>query len=152
MSESFYYETQVEWAGEKRGSLRSSGLPAVEVATPPEFKGHENVWSPEHLFIAAVNSCFMTTFLAIAEMSRLDFTSFSADAVGRLEKIEGPGYMMTEVTVRPRLVIRHEQDADHARRILAKAEKHCLISNSVKSVVRMEPVVEAEAEAVATVV
>ena len=147
MSAPFYYETGVEWTGEKRGRLRSPALPALEVATPPEFNGHEHVWSPEHLFVAAVNSCFMTTFLAIAEMSKLEFTDFSADAVGKLERVDGQGYMVTEVTVRPRLTIRRARDADRASRILEKAEKHCLISNSVKSVVRMEPVIEVGEEA-----
>jgi organic hydroperoxide reductase OsmC/OhrA len=91
----------------------------------------------------------MTTFLAIAEISKLDFTSFKADAIGRLEKLDGQGYMMMEVTVRPRLTICRAQDADRARRILEKAEKHCLISNSVKSAVRVEPEIEVEAGAAA---
>jgi peroxiredoxin-like protein len=142
MSTPFYYETRVEWVGEKRGQLRSATLPDLEVATPPEFRGHENTWSPEHLFVAAVNSCFMTTFLAIAEMSKLDFVSFDADAVGKLEKLDGQGYMVTEITVRPRLTIRRATDADRAARILEKAEKNCLISNSVKSIVRLEPEIE----------
>ena len=152
MSTPFYYETGVEWVGEKKGRLRSPALPDIEVATPPEFKGHENTWSPEHLFVAAVNSCFMTTFLAIAEMSKLDFVSFRVDAVGRLEKLDGHGYMVTEVTVRPRLTIRSARDADRAARILEKAEKNCLISNSVKSVVRLEPKIEVEAGAEVEVV
>jgi peroxiredoxin-like protein len=142
MSTPFYYETRVEWVGEKRGQLRSATLPDLEVATPPEFKGHENTWSPEHLFVAAVNSCFMTTFLAIAEMSKFDFVSFDAGAVGKLEKLDGQGYLMTEITVRPRLRIRRATDADRAARILEKAEKNCLVSNSVKSVVRLEPEIE----------
>lgn len=144
MSTPFYYETQVEWAGEKRGRLRSPTLPSLEVATPPEFQGHEHVWSPEHLFVAAVGSCFMTTFLAIAEMSRLDFAGFRADAVGKLEKPDGQGYAVTEVTIRPRLTIRRAADAERAARLLAKAEKHCLISNSIRSAVRVEPLVEVE--------
>jgi peroxiredoxin-like protein len=142
MSEQFYYETRVEWAGEKRGRLGAPGLPDVAVATPPEFRGHGGVWSPEHLFVAAVNSCFMTTFLAVAEASRLDFAAFSADATGKLEKQEGQGYAVTEVVVRPRLTVRRAQDAARAARILEKAERHCLISNSVRSAVRVEPVVE----------
>ena len=147
MATQFYYETRVEWLGEKRGLMRSAKLPELEVATPPEFKGHENIWSPEHLFVAAVSSCFMTTFLAIAEMSKLDFVSFVADAVGKLEKLEGQGYMVTEITLRPRLRIGRAQDAERAARILEKAEKNCLISNSVKSVVRLEPEIEVEAGA-----
>lgn len=42
----------------------------IEVATPPEFpKGIPGMWSPEHLFTAAVSGCLMTTFLSIAEKS-----------------------------------------------------------------------------------
>jgi peroxiredoxin-like protein len=147
MTESYFYLTEIEWTGDRRGELHSPTLPDIRVATPPEFKGHENTWTPEHLFVAAVNSCFMTTFLAIAEMSKLDFTNFKAEAIGRLEKPDGQGYVVTEITVRPRLTIRRAQDADRARRILEKAEKHCLISNSVKSAVRLEPEIAVEAGA-----
>ena len=55
----------------------------VEVATPPEFaNGMPGIWSPEHLFVAAVNSCLMTTYLAIADNSKLPFVSFSSRATG----------------------------------------------------------------------
>lgn len=145
-----FYQTEVEWDRERKGSLRSLGLPSVEIAAPPEFKGHENIWTPEHLFTSAVATCFMTTFLAIAELSKLEFVSFSADAVGKLEKIEGQGFLMTEILLKPRLMLSNEHDVERAARILEKAEKNCLISNSIKSVVRSEPVIEPNAHALAT--
>lgn len=138
MTTPYFYQTEVEWTGEKRGELRSPGLPGIQVASPPEFKGHENIWTPEHLFVSAVNSCFMTTFLAIAEMSKLEFTSFTAEALGKLEKLEGQGFMMTQIIIRPRLYIGRAEDRDRAERILEKAERSCLISNSVKTVVKLE--------------
>jgi len=134
----YFYETEVEWTEERKGDLESPGLASLQVASPPEFHGHEGVWTPEHYFVAAVNSCFMTTFLAIAEMSKLEFVSFDCKAVGRLEKVEGTGFQITEVVVRPKLVIRHGRDLGKAQRILEKAEKNCLISNSIKSTVRLE--------------
>jgi organic hydroperoxide reductase OsmC/OhrA len=108
------------------------------VDAPPEFKGHDGVWTPEHLFVASVNSCFMTTFLAIAENSKLDIVSFKAAATGRLEKSDGRGFSMTEIKLHPKLVIRNAADFERANRILEKAEKHCLISNSIKSETRLE--------------
>jgi organic hydroperoxide reductase OsmC/OhrA len=63
--------------GERRGNLRSPNLPALEVVAPPEFQGHEGSWTPEHLYVASVSSCFMTTFLAIAQNSKLEVVSFS---------------------------------------------------------------------------
>ena len=139
MEDKYYYTTEVEWTGERHGDLSAPVLPKLKVDAPPEFKGHEGVWTPEHLFVASVNSCFMTTFLAIAENSKLEFESFRADAKGKLEKIADKGFMMTEITLQPKLVIRNARDAERAGRILAKAEKHCLISNSIKTQTRLEP-------------
>src|SRR5687767_2809727 len=138
MDNQYTYSTEVAWTGERRGDLSAPQLPDMEVDATPEFKGHEGVWTPEHLFVASVNSCFMTTFLAIAENSKLEFVSFSADAKGTLEKL-AEGFMMTEITLRPKLVIRNARDAERAGRILEKAEKHCLISNSIKTQTKLEP-------------
>lgn len=138
MENQYSYSTEVEWTGERRGDLSGPDLPELAVDAPPEFKGHEGVWTPEHLFVAAVNSCFMTTFLAIAENSKLEFVSFSADAKGKLEKLEGQGFIMTEVVLRPKLLISHARDAERAGRILEKAEKNCLISKSIKTKTTLE--------------
>jgi peroxiredoxin-like protein len=139
MENKYFYSTEVEWTGERRGDLRAPVLPSIHVDAPPEFKGHEGSWTPEHLFVASVNSCFMTTFLAIAENSKLEFVSFRADARGKLEKLDGQGFIMTEITLRPKLVIPNVRDAERAARILEKAERNCLISNSVKAEIRLEP-------------
>jgi peroxiredoxin-like protein len=138
MENQYFYTTEVEWTGERHGDLRAPLLPGLQVDAPPEFKGHDGVWTPEHLFVAAVNSCFMTTFLAIAENSKLDFLSFKSNAEGKLEK-NGHGFIMSELVLRPKLVIKAGRDAERALRILEKAEKHCLISNSIKTVTTLEP-------------
>jgi peroxiredoxin-like protein len=139
MEDNYYYRTEVNWTGERHGELSAPVLPSLKVDAPPEFKGHEGVWTPEHLFVASVNSCFMTTFLAIAENSKLEFVSFSADAKGKLEKLAGQSFMMTEITLRPKLVLKNARDTERALRILEKAEKHCLISNSIKTQTTLEP-------------
>lgn len=138
MENQYSYSTEVAWTGGRSGDLSAPDLPDLEVDAPPEFRGHEGVWTPEHLFVAAVNSCFMTTFLAIAENSKLEFVSFSADAKGKLEKLDGQGFIMTEVVLRPKLLISHARDAERAGRILEKAERNCLISNSIKTETKLE--------------
>ena len=144
------YQVNLEWKEGRRGTVSSPVLnDAINVATPPEFpKGIERVWSPEHFFVAAVNSCLMTTFLAVAENSKLEFEEFSSNANGVLDKVEGK-FMMTAVELRPRLVITNPEQVDKARRVLEMSEKACLISNSVKSTVTMIPeIVVKEAAAV----
>ena len=142
MEDNYFYTTDVEWTGERHGDLSAPVLPSLKVDAPPEFKGHEGVWTPEHLFVASVNSCFMTTFLAIAENSKLEFVSFSANAKGKLEKLADKRFMMTEITLQPKLVIRNAGDVERASRILEKAEKLCLISNSIKTQTKLEPAIK----------
>jgi peroxiredoxin-like protein len=139
MENKYFYSTEVEWTTGRAGNLRAPALPNLQVDAPREFKGHDGVWTPEHLFVAAVNSCFMTTFMAIAENSKLGFVSFKATAQGKLEKLDGQGFMMTEIVLRPKLIIYNARDAERASRILEKAERNCLISNSVKTGIRLEP-------------
>ncbi|MFN8116424.1 MAG: OsmC family protein [Bacteroidia bacterium] len=139
---SHQYNVSLKWNAERVGEVSSPELNSkIEVATPPQFpKGVEGIWSPEHFFTAAVNSCFMTTFLAIAENSRLDFKEFNCNAVGILDQVEGK-YLMTEVVLNPTLVITKEEDKEKALRVLDKSEKACLISNSINSKVSLNPIV-----------
>ncbi len=135
-----FYSTDVVWTGERHADLSAPAMPTLQVDAPPEFRGHEGVWTPEHLFVGAINSCFMTTFLTIAENSKLDFVHFDSKATGNLERHDA-GLMMTLVTLRPKLTISNARDEERAFRILQKAERHCLIANSVKTRIRLEPII-----------
>lgn len=139
------YTVNLSWEHDRKGIMSSPELTTkIEVATPPEFdKGMPNIWSPEHLFTASVVSCFMTTFLAIAEYSKLDFIHFKCDAEGILEKIDGK-YLMTKIILKPELTIAELDKMDRAERILEKAEAACLISNSIKSEVELKSVINIE--------
>lgn len=133
------YSTDVAWTGERHGVLTTTVMPALQIDAPPEFGGHGGVWTPEHLFVGAINSCFMSTFAAIAEKSKLDFVDFDSKATGRLEKHDDGPLMMTLVVLHPHLTIRNARDEERAFRILQKAERSCLIANSVKTKIQLEP-------------
>jgi peroxiredoxin-like protein len=142
MNNAHYYEVDLDWQSDRKGKIRSPVLnQTIEVATPPEFpKGIAGIWSPEHLLVAAVSSCLMTTFLAIAENSKLEFASFTCNANGKLEKIDGK-FMISEIVLRPELIIKNESDKEKALKVLEKSEAACLISNSVRSKIVFVPVV-----------
>jgi peroxiredoxin-like protein len=137
--ETHYYPVQLTWTNDRKGVLSAPALTeTINVATPPEFAGGmPGIWSPEHLFVAAVSSCLMTTFLAIAANSRLEYSGFSCAATGKLEQVEGK-YRITEVELKPVVTVTDASQAERALRVLQKAEQHCLISNSVNSRVIME--------------
>jgi organic hydroperoxide reductase OsmC/OhrA len=147
--EAHYYNVKIAWKKDRRGIMCSpefatngSHENCIEVATPPEFpKGVSGVWSPEHLFTGAVSSCFMTTFLAVAENSKLEFVSFSCLAEGKLDTIDGR-LQMTEVHLTPHVSLTSADDREKAQRVLARTEKTCLITHSVKAVITVTSVVE----------
>lgn len=140
MIESHDYEIEIVNTGVRSGVLDSEEdrLPSLYVASPPEFGGPEGVWSPEHLFIASVASCLMTTFRAMADLSKLEVVEYTDSAVGHLQRGEDRLYSIDRITLRPKIVIASDDDLDKAEKLLRKAEEVCLISRSVKSDVTME--------------
>ena len=141
--EPHYYNVEINWQNSRKGVMCSPELNdnngvCIEVATPPEFpKGVPGIWSPEHLLVASVSSCLMTTFLAIAENFKLEFESFSCGSKGKLEMIDGK-FMMSEILLKPTVIIHHEDHTEKAIKVLEKSERACLITNSIKSKITME--------------
>ena len=136
-SKVYTYRTAVKWTEQKKGTITCEGKPDIQVATPPEFKGHEGIWSPEDLYVASANICLMTTFLAVAERAGLTFTSYHCEAEGRLELVEGK-FQVTVITLRPQIALQSGSDAAKAKELIEKAEANCLISNSMKTRVSLE--------------
>lgn len=134
------YEVNLKWTDNRKGTLSAPVLQQeIEVATPPEFpKGMEGIWSPEHLLLASLSGCLMTTFLSIAETSKLEFIQFKNHATCTVDKIGGK-YAITKIILKPELTIPGTQKPDKAKRILELSEKACLVSNIVKLEIRLEP-------------
>ena len=140
MEHAHFYRVHLDGDTPKTGTLGSpDSLPSLSVASPPQFDGPTGVWSPEHLFVASVASCLMTTFRAIAELSGLDIVEYSDSAEGKLVQGDDRRYSITEITLRPRVVISDPDKVDRTLRLIDKAEHACLISRSISSVILLEP-------------
>lgn len=135
---SFRYRNDLVWKSGRRGVMSSLGKPELEVGSPPEFRGEPGVWTPEDMYVGALNACLMLTFLALADRQSLGLVSYETSAEGLLEHVEGR-YRITEVTVRPSVVVKSEVDLEAAREIVGKLEENCFISNSISARVRLEP-------------
>jgi organic hydroperoxide reductase OsmC/OhrA len=112
--------------------LVAPGLPAIASASPPEFDGPGGLWSPESLLVAAVADCFILTFRAIARASKYEWLRLSCTTVGTLERGEG-GAWFSGFKTTARLEVPAGADAERARVLLEKAERGCLIANSLRS-------------------
>ena len=84
-----------------------------------------------------LQSCFLFTLRAIASASHVDFISLDLDTAGTVNRQEGVT-RFTEIVLRPRLVIARGTDRERALRVLEKSEKHCLVSASLSTPIRVE--------------
>jgi organic hydroperoxide reductase OsmC/OhrA len=134
------YPVTLQWMSEKRGRIGSpDGLPDLEVASPPQFGGHPGLWSPEHLFVAAALACWMTTFVAIAGYSKLEFLAVEGGGEAEIAPNEEKRYHVSAITLRPRVTVRREEDREKALRLIQKAESNCLIARSMRTPVALVP-------------
>jgi organic hydroperoxide reductase OsmC/OhrA len=121
--------------------LASPGLPPFPTATPVEFDGPGDRWSPETLLVAAVASCFLLTFRGIAKASKMPWVEVSCEVIGRLERVERVT-RFTDVLVRAALKIPPGTHEAQAQRILVRAEETCLVTRSLTATTRIETTVE----------
>jgi len=138
------YDSSIDRTGNQHGTITVSGRAPIAAGAGLEFGGSADVWTPEHLCVAAVNACVMLTFEAIAGNSKVAFHSYTASATGTLEKLEGRGLEITRVVVKPRITIGPDVDRAKVERLVRMAEKHCFISNSLKATVTLEPEIVVE--------
>jgi organic hydroperoxide reductase OsmC/OhrA len=134
-----FYDTKIKWTKENEGVLSEASLAPILTAIAPPFPGGvPGVWSPEHLFVASINACLMTTFLVIAKNSKLEFSDYECAAIGKLAQIDDK-YMISEVVLKPVIKVKYEKDIQRAQRVIIKSKNMCLISNSVKTQILLEP-------------
>ncbi len=144
----FSYSAQAHWTQHKRGILEVADIPrTINFAAPPEFGGEPGLWTPEHMLVGAVATCYVSTFRAMAEYSKLPFRGMDVKVEGTIEKQEG-GFRFTNIVVRPTVVLEKEEDRERAQRLVEKAERACLISRSLLCKIALEPEIKVE-EAVA---
>jgi uncharacterized OsmC-like protein len=137
------YSVSVAARAEGDVDLEGPRLPALRSAPPAEFGGPGDRWSPETLLVVAVADCFVLTFRAIASASRLPWVSLTCEGEGTVERPERVT-QFTGFVLRARLRVPEGVDQEQARRALERAERTCLVTNSLKAVVRLEAEVEVE--------
>lgn len=131
------YQVRVSVAPDGVVRLAGEGLPELASMPPPEFDGPGGYWSPESLLVAAVADCFVLTFRSIARASRFEWREMSVDTEGLLERFEGNS-RFTRFHTRARLVVPAGADMARARMLMEKAEKGCLITNSLSATRHLE--------------
>lgn len=144
METSRYYKIRASSTALRSGVATAEMIsPPIQFSAPPEFGGIAGRWTPEHFLIAALTSCYVSTFSGMSDASHFDFILLDVIAEGMLERLES-GWQFTQITLRPDLRIASEKDRDRAVRLLEKAERNCLIARSLNCVITVKPEIAVE--------
>jgi len=138
MLNTYSYRATARCTENERGIVDAEGIsPSINFASPPEFGGEPGFWTPEHFFVAAISTCYVATFRAVAGASKVPFHSLEITVEGAIEKQEG-GFRFTRVLLRPVVTIEKEPDRERIARILEKAERVCLVTRSLACKTELE--------------
>ena len=140
----YQFEARLAWRAGAEGPAASThrvefeGRPPVEVSAAPQYRGDPSRLSPEDLFVGALASCQLLTYLALAARAGIRVLGYEDRATGTLAIAERK-MRMTEVLLRPRITVAAGSDTAKARALVDDAHAGCFIANSVASAVRLEP-------------
>jgi organic hydroperoxide reductase OsmC/OhrA len=144
------FTTDLQWSGDRNAVVGSHALKSFSVSTSPEFGGPESEWTPEHLFLSSIISCFMSTYLVFVSKMKIENTGFECTATGQVELVDGK-YKFTYIHIYPKAFVGNDADMERAKVAMEKTKKYCLISNSVNAEIVQHPeVVIAKQHAVIT--
>jgi organic hydroperoxide reductase OsmC/OhrA len=111
----------------------------IQASAAPQYFGNEKLADPERAFVAALSSCHMLTFLAVAAREGLIIDEYRDEAVGMMSRNEEKRVAITRVILRPTVVWGSEPPTrEKLDEIHGKAHKHCFIANSVTTEISIE--------------
>ncbi len=85
---------------------------SIQASSAPEYKGNADKVNPEESLLAALSSCHMLTFLAIAHLKRLPVASYVDNATADLGKNEAGKVAVVKMTLAPKVTFCQGVDLD----------------------------------------
>jgi peroxiredoxin-like protein len=134
------YDVRLVGGPSGHADLSTAGAPLLAAAPPPQFDGPGDAWSPEHLLLASVEACFLFTLRAVARHAKVEFHSLAIHTTGVVDRSNGVT-RFSEIVLRPTITVDARTSRDVVLRLLTKTEHACLVSASLVTPVRVEPVV-----------
>jgi organic hydroperoxide reductase OsmC/OhrA len=144
------YETRVHWTGST--GLGWEHYDRTHIATAPpaeqevrvttgESKGDPAILNPEQLLLMAASSCQMLWFLHLAAKARIDVVEYEDSATALMPTDREP-VRITQVVLRPRIVVSGEASEGRVRKLANTAHEHCFIANTLNAQMTLQPTVE----------
>lgn len=144
------YETRVSWTGSTgvgwehydRTHVGTAQGAAQEVRlTTGESKGDPSILNPEQLLLMAASSCQMLWFLHLAAKARIDVMEYEDSATALMPTDKEP-VRITEIALRPRIVVSAGATEARVHKLADMAHQHCFVANTLNAQMTLQPTVE----------
>jgi len=130
--------------------LQIDGKPELVGSADPMFRGEANVYNPEDLFVAALSSCHLLSYLALCARTKINVVAYEDNATGVLVLTPNGGGIFESVTLRPIVTLAPGSDEKRAMELHEQAHDLCFIAASVRIPVLHEPRIIVEGASHAT--
>jgi organic hydroperoxide reductase OsmC/OhrA len=110
----------------------------VIITTYPEAVVTENEWNAEHLFLSAVTTSFLSTYIDLAKKMKFENAGFECTATGQVELVDGK-FKFTFIHIYPKAYVMNDGEIEKAQLALVRAKKTCPIFNSINSEIVLHP-------------
>jgi organic hydroperoxide reductase OsmC/OhrA len=154
MADAHEFETGIVWDGNRGDGTASyrtygreyrvqvAGKPDIAGSADPAFRGDAARHNPEDLFVAAIASCHMLTYLALCATRGVRVLAYEDTARGRLVLERSGGGRFEAVTLRPRVTVADAASVGLAQELHEAAHALCFVGNSCSVPIRHEATVE----------
>ena len=107
----------------------------MQASSAPAYLGNPKLVDPEEAFVAALSSCHMLTFLAVACKKKFMLDEYVDEAVGHMEKNSEGKLAITRVELHPKLKFSGENQPGEKEieEMHHFAHENCFIASSVKT-------------------
>lgn len=104
----------------------------------PAYLGNADAANPETLLLAALSSCHMLTFLAVAAKRGFRVSSYHDRATGTIGKNAEGRLSVNQCVLNPRVVFDGDApDTDGLAKLHDSAHRNCFIANTLNADVRI---------------
>ena len=127
----FLFGVAFNWLDGKKGVMTANDVKgALHVATPRAFGGEGADWSPEHLLLGAISSCYMSTYLSFSSKAGIAISHLECDAKGQIALADGK-YKFMRIDVFPKIYITAATMQEKANQAMLLTQQYCLVANSI---------------------
>jgi len=132
------HKAVITWNEEKKTFLCSIGNKTIEIAASLESKRHDDMFTPEELFVDSIKGFIKDAFMDSAKRNNLEVLSYASEGQGIVHKV-GDELMFVEIKIRPQIIVTANSQIEKAKELIEIVGKDCFISNFITAKINIEP-------------